>query len=70
MTRDEAIELARFAGFTSDDHHAIIGMLVQFAELVSDYERQKNLTAASEACRAFGKSGAVLMAAIRAKVEQ
>ena len=33
-------------------------------------ERARNLAAASEACRAFGKAGAVLMAAIRAKVSQ
>jgi septal ring factor EnvC (AmiA/AmiB activator) len=33
-------------------------------------ERERNLAAASEACRAFGKAGAVLMAAIRAKVSQ
>jgi hypothetical protein len=41
-----------------------------FAALVLEEGRERNLAAASEACRAFGKAGAVLMAAIRAKVSQ
>jgi hypothetical protein len=44
--------------------------LQRFAGLVAAEERERNLAAASEACRAFGKAGAVLMAAIRAKVSQ
>ena len=69
MTRDDVLRMALEAGFP------ILGpartdAAMRFAALVAAEERQKNLVAASEACRAFGKSGAVLMAAIRAKVEQ
>lgn len=78
MTID-VIRLAKEANIDLE-HHVSIGRwavwiaiqdeLERFTDLVAAEERQKNLVAASEACRAFGKSGAVLMAAIRAKVEQ
>jgi hypothetical protein len=62
------------------EYHASIGRdpvwiatqdeLERFAALVLEEGRERNLAAASEACRSFGKAGAVLMAAIRAKVSQ
>lgn len=68
MTRNEIIRLSTEAGFNGADHHAIATMLLRFAELVAAAERESILSAASDACRPFGKTGAVVMAAIRAKV--
>jgi adenosine deaminase len=74
MTRDDILKMAREAGLTIRGHCDETGStpqeLERFYAIVSAQERQKNLAATSEACRAFCKSGAVLMAAIRAKVEQ
>ena len=39
MTQDEIIRMAQTCGFSREDHHAIYGMLVRFAELVAAAER-------------------------------
>ena len=43
MTQDEIIRMAQTCGFSREDHHAIYGMLVRFAELVAAAERDKVL---------------------------
>jgi hypothetical protein len=81
MTRDKIQQLAHDAGgiraVEYADPQCFMGNMTftdqeleRFAGLVAAEERERNLAAASEACRAFGKAGAVLMAAIRAKVSQ
>ena len=40
MTRDDIIKLAREAGFTQEDHHAIYANLVYLAELAAAAERE------------------------------
>lgn len=42
MTRDDIIKLAREAGFTQEDHHAIHANLVYLAALVAAAERRKH----------------------------
>jgi hypothetical protein len=76
MTRDETTRMAKVCDLwrvcgpldTLLDHEW--ETLHCFVDLIASEERARNLAAASEACRAFGKAGAVLMAAIRAKVRQ
>jgi hypothetical protein len=73
MTRDKIQQLAKEVWcIAGRDEMFWVGFdeLERFAALVLEEGRERNLAAASEACRAFGKAGAVLMAAIRAKVSQ
>ena len=74
MTKDEIIKLAREAGIDgislSFGYETTLTRERWEIECQSqvEIERDRILALASEACRSFGKSGAVLMAAIRAKV--
>ncbi len=40
MKKDEIIRMAQTCWFSSEDHHAIYGMLMRFAELVAAAERE------------------------------
>jgi uncharacterized protein YwlG (UPF0340 family) len=62
MTREEIIKLAREVG--SIDSEEVIETVYA---AISAAERNRILVLASDACRSFGKAGAVLMAGIRAK---
>lgn len=59
MTRNEIIRLSTEAGFNGADHHAIASMLLKFAELVAQAEREAcaKMAAAISDKYAFGYYG-------------
>ena len=68
MTRNEIIRLSTEAGFNGSDHHAIASMLLQFADLVAQAEREACALIAEQGFK-YAKDGYAIADDIRARGE-